>query len=62
MVNRLCDDQLVTSIAPGNNASAAGYDNPNFYLFSVQTNLKGSVTNSTDVLPQESGSTVKHVN
>ncbi|KZP31192.1 hypothetical protein FIBSPDRAFT_925905 [Athelia psychrophila] len=51
----------MSAVTPGNNA-ATGYDNLNLYLVSVQTNLNISVTNNTDILTQESGSTVKHIN
>jgi len=56
------DGKLAMSdVIPGNNA-ATGYDNLNLYLVSAQTKFNISVTNGTNILTQESGSTVKHVN
>jgi len=51
----------MADVTPGNNA-ATGYDNLNLFLVSAQTKLNISVTNGTNILTQESGSTVKHVN
>lgn len=51
----------MTAATPGNNA-ATGYDNLILYLVSAQTNLNFSLSNNSDILSQESGSTVKHIN
>jgi len=56
------DGKLPQSASVPGNGGQSGYDGLDLYLVSGQTNTNVTVSNNSDILKQEPGSTVKHLN
>ena len=56
------DGQLPIEASAPANSGPTGYDGLDIYLVSAQTNTNMTVSNHSDILKQEPGSTVKHLN